>query len=232
MSTTNSVSSSSSQPHRCRHGSIIVVGISGASRSGKSTLANSLVEAFAPYAIAICQDTFWAKPVCVPTQYLMEYGATFSDNKEKVWTHDDYECTDWKALEQHVEHAAEQLQKRCKSTWPITTVGLLIVEGFQVLYDKRLLDLMDLIYHLDVDKELVIQRRTRELSAANPYPTTVQYCENLLWPMHLRYQATVVRPLGARRRVLWKTITSNEDGDEVARQVRAEVAKCIFTGKI
>jgi hypothetical protein len=71
------------------------------------------------------------------------------------------------------------------------------VEGFQILHDKRLVDMCDALFHLEVPKHEIVRRRSAPTteSAPNPHPQAVAYCERILWPTHEQYVAqSVAKP--------------------------------------
>lgn len=234
---------------------VLVVGISGASRAGKTRLANHLllaaqqhhadavvnksqqrsrhyrnddVAVTAAAAMVVRQDSFWKQPTRASVEALRKYGGTFDDIEAKeIRSDEEYACTGWNGFEQCVDSALDNLKQKCAAVADPTTspsssfVALLIVEGFQLLYSERIRRKLDLIFHLDVDRKIATDRRSAARSEFNPIPKSAWYCSNVLWPTHLRYQETIVRPLG-KQRVRWRDAN---DFDSMAELIRGEVAE-------
>jgi len=71
-----------------------------------------------------------------------------------------------------------------------------IAEGFQLLYDKRVVDILDHMFLLEIGSEECIRRRSAQRGPHNGNPLSLWKCENLLWPAHERYLESSVAPLG------------------------------------
>jgi uridine kinase len=162
---------------------VLVVAVSGPSRSGKSRLSRFLAESLTGAVTVISQDDFWFQPCEVIV------------NGKPQMSEEDPQCTGWDKLVGAVEAAREDLQRSGGG-------GFLVVEGFTVLSDQRLVDACDVIFHLDLSKEEVIARRSAPATPTcpNPHPKSLAYCEEILWPTHEAYEETVqVLGSGVRR---------------------------------
>lgn len=75
------------------------------------------------------------------------------------------------------------------STEQLPKVAILIVEGFNVLHDYRLASAADHIFHLDLPKSEMMNRRAAKPSKEkpNPNPKCRRYCEQVVWPAHIDY---------------------------------------------
>lgn len=63
-----------------------------------------------------------------------------------------------------------------------------IIEGFRCFFDPRLVELMDLMIWLEIDKQTCFERRQRTKSV----PTSVFEAD--LWPCHIEYREQVRDP--------------------------------------
>jgi len=193
------------RPRKGKAGIITVV-ISGPSRSGKSRLAQALVESLLEnmYVAAVAvegQDRHW-------TRTCMRDG---NESEEEP------QCTDWTSFVGAVTASRAKLLASlggpAKATkhrqagssvwaagqWANTTtsvsteqlpkVAILIVEGFNVLHDYRLASAADHIFHLDLPKSEMMNRRAAKPSKEkpNPNPKCRRYCEQVVWPAHIDY---------------------------------------------
>lgn len=244
--------SNETTPACCWNCPVLVVGISGASRAGKTRLANLLLahhqhenvvntksqrRRLSAACMIVRQDSFWRQATPVSVEPLREYGGNFDDDVDanrKILSDEDYACTDWIGFEKCVDNALDYLKQKCAadddqqtSSSSSAAVALLIVEGFQLLYSERIRSKLDLIFHLDIDRKLAIDRRSASLSEFNPIPKSARYCSNVLWPTHLRHQETIVRPLG-KQRVRWRDANHF---DSMAELIRGEVEERLETYK-
>jgi len=106
---------------------------------------------------------------------------------EKVDTAEEAKCTDWKRFHKAVCGA-------CTEQGPS---GMVVVEGFKVLADSQLVEMASFIFHLDLDRETLIARRTAKHIAERPNPgrTTKKYAEQCVWAAHNVYIKEYVEPL-------------------------------------
>mmetsp|Transcript_2246 Transcript_2246/g.5053 ORF Transcript_2246/g.5053 Transcript_2246/m.5053 type:complete len:243 (+) Transcript_2246:63-791(+) len=160
---------------------IVVVGITGSSRSGKSWLSKELSKCLLlPHGAVVEQDRFWRRSSIVQT----------ADGRRMV-SEDEPECTDSDAFLDAIRCAISEAQPLAGCDW-----GCVIVEGFQLLHDKRVVALLDHIFLLDLSKEELLSRRTAPWSDLNRNPANEDYCKLVVWPAHERYMQTKVQPLG------------------------------------
>ncbi|CAJ1398137.1 unnamed protein product [Effrenium voratum] len=166
-------------PSLSAHGeAAVVIGLSGATRCGKSRLAQMLAEE--PWAckslkgaVVIHQDSSWRR--CVQVQ--------LPDGTERK-SQDDPSCTD---NEKFVREIREARSRACA----------VIVEGFQLVHSAEVRELLTHIFHIDLTKEECHKRRTgRYHEQLNPNPVSAEEFEKLIWPAHERYMAESISPLG------------------------------------
>eukprot|EP00746_Dinoflagellata_sp_MGD_P160781 gnl/MRDRNA2_/MRDRNA2_87688_c0_seq1.p1 gnl/MRDRNA2_/MRDRNA2_87688_c0~~gnl/MRDRNA2_/MRDRNA2_87688_c0_seq1.p1 ORF type:complete len:240 (+),score=48.74 gnl/MRDRNA2_/MRDRNA2_87688_c0_seq1:109-720(+) len=158
-------------------GLVTAIAISGPSRSGKTRLATLLRERLgAEICTVLSQDAFWRSQ------------RTRMVNGVRKISDEEVTCTDWKAFEAAVAKLISQ-QEASGKTDVKKQKRYVIIEGFQVLHCDKTAEYFDAEFHLDIDKEEVIARRSAAASAArpNPHRKPRQYCQEILWPAHVEY---------------------------------------------
>mmetsp|Transcript_7045 Transcript_7045/g.13320 ORF Transcript_7045/g.13320 Transcript_7045/m.13320 type:complete len:308 (+) Transcript_7045:55-978(+) len=125
----------------------MVIGVSGASRSGKSYTAAVLAEALGTRAgPVISQDDFFS-------------GSVIQDGKE---TFESPRCTDWRALHQHVHQQATTIDGTQRR------YDFVIVEGFLLFHDFQMRELIDIAFHLHISAAEGKHRRCEWTSSHKP----------------------------------------------------------------
>jgi ADP-ribosylglycohydrolase/uridine kinase len=160
-------------------GQHLVIGISGASRSGKSWVAEKLVKrlGLVPEAL-IGQDAFWFKNVKVML------------DGQKVDSSEEPEGVNHEELAETIENV--------KHISPVV-----IVEGYVLLHNEEVRNLLTHIWVFEIPRDVCIERRSQKKDRKlNRTPKSVEDCENFVWPAHERYMERSVDPLGFRVRRL------------------------------
>lgn len=187
----------------------MLIGITGGTGSGKSTVANAIYKNFKQETISIImQDSYYKD------QSELTY-------EERIKTNYDHpHAFDTDLLISHLNSLlhGEAIEipiydftthNRKEETLREEPKDIIIVEGILILEDKRLRDLFDIKIYVDTDADLRILRRlTRDIeergrtleSVINQYLTVVR-------PMHLQFieptkrYADLIVPEGGRNRV-------------------------------
>ncbi len=152
---------------------VLVIGITGCSRSGKTRLANYLKTMLPTYQSSVTdievvsQDDFWYQSI----------GAS----------EECFECTAWDLF-------ALTLTDKIANMRTGEQTKILIVEGFQLLFDDRVAQLLDIKFLLELPESECIRRRCSENSSINPNPKSIGYCKDFLWPVHQEYLERYVTP--------------------------------------
>lgn len=170
----------------------VVIGLTGASRCGKSWVAKDLAEAFSlPHGCIVGQDSYWKRSMRV----------RLPDGRD-VMSDEEPACVDngkfVDAVERAITTATGQGQK------------VVIVDGFQLLHDPLIPPLLHQIWLLDLDEHECIQRRSAPRGPLNRHPMSRKQCKELLWPAHERYLQQSVAPLEAQGRILKVAAPSNK----------------------
>ena len=139
----------------------IVIGVTGASGSGKTTVSRKILENFSELSIAkIEQDSYYKDQSHLPFEERLKtnYDHPFAfdtdlliENLQKLMN---YEAIDEPVYnyEQHTR-STEVVHKEPKD--------VILVEGILILEDKRLRDLMDIKVYVDTDDDICIIRRIK-----------------------------------------------------------------------
>mmetsp|Transcript_110705 Transcript_110705/g.202938 ORF Transcript_110705/g.202938 Transcript_110705/m.202938 type:complete len:576 (-) Transcript_110705:103-1830(-) len=146
-----------------------VVGISGASHSGKSTLARNLLRMFGEKTcMVVGQDDFRLGGNQVsPDSWVQRDGCWLRD-----WETPNQ--TDWLAFCEAVRKAT-------------ATYSIVLVEGFCLLHDDAMCKLLQGFIWVETEKDTCSRRRKSYPKHWDP--TT--YFEECIWAAHLRYRAAV-----------------------------------------
>jgi len=159
--------------HRAR-----CVGITGATRCGKSWIASRLRErSVGTDCLVIAQTSYWR---CVVDVELSD-GRTVASADEPA-------CTD------HASFA------RAIDTAVASGASLVVVEGSSMLHDPRIVALLEgsPIVLVHVARAECVRRCSAAAGARNPNSQSAEECDAVTWPAHERYLARSVVPLGNR----------------------------------
>lgn len=165
---------------------MLIIGISGGTGSGKTTVVKKIVETLPANTVAVIpQDSYYNAQWDVPEEL----------RKKTNFDHPD--AFEWPLL----AHQIEELRKgnaieqptysyitctRQQETVHVEPHDVIIVEGIMALYDKKLRDLMDLKIFVDAEPDerllRVIERDIAE--RGHPLEMLIDKYRNVLKPMH------------------------------------------------
>ena len=169
----------------------ILIGIAGASGSGKTHVANSIIESFGPdKAVVIQEDSYYKDLSDIP----------FEERAERNFDHQD--AFDHDLLAKHllqllngeaVSHPIYdyKLHTRSKETKTVRPGVLIILEGILILNNPRLRELMDYRVFIDTAMDICFVRRLKrdiEERGRTEDSVTRQYTETVQ-PMYLKFIA-------------------------------------------
>lgn len=149
--------------HRGKH-KPFVIGISGASRSGKGELSGALVEKFAENGTHISQDDYFDKKLA-------------KTHKDKF---------EWSGSIRHDNMLRDVAQAIQDQKYPI-----IVIEGFRAFHDKHLVELMDLVVWIEVSKATIFQRRHDTKPLSQNSAIEAAKFDKHLWARHLGYMKEV-----------------------------------------
>ncbi|CAF9913970.1 Uridine kinase [Imshaugia aleurites] len=143
-----------------------IIGIAGSSGSGKSTLANKIVSSLAlPWVAVLSMDSFYK--VLTPEQHVLANGNQYDfDSPSSI----DFDILVERLKDLKAGRRAEipiysfEHHRRQDKTVSLYSPHVLILEGIFILYDQRILDLLDLRIFAEADADVCLGRRiTRDV---------------------------------------------------------------------
>ena len=198
----------------------ILIGITGGTGSGKSSIADAIYSSFSNECIAMIQQDMYYKD---QSHLSME---------ERIKTNYDHpKAFDNDLLIKHLNDLINGLpiekpiydfscHNRAKETVKVEPRSIIIVEGILVLEDERLRDLLDIKVYVDTDADIRILRRlVRDINERGRTVDSVvnQYLE-VVRPMHLQFTeptkryADIIVPEGGQNKVAIDILVSkNKD---------------------
>jgi len=167
----------------------LIIGIAGGSGSGKTTIAQSVVDAIGPSDVTLIQHDAY---------YRDQSGVAVEERSKVNYDHPNSLETD--LLVEHLKALAKgqvverpvydfTVHNRSTDTVTVEPHPAIIVEGILVLYESTLRDLMDLKVYVDTDADLRIARRwERDIKERGRTFDSVrdQYLDTVR-PMHLQF---------------------------------------------
>lgn len=173
----------------------LILGISGATCGGKTTIANKLIEIFTNGRV-ISQDNYFLpvdddRHVWIPELNHINFDILTSLDMDKM--HEDIEavasnstCHKDTNLSNHAELVpltSNLSRKELVEKLAQKKLRILIVEGFCIFYHKPIESLCDLKYFITLNKEECYKRRMQRVYEP---PDCPGYFENCVWPEYLR----------------------------------------------
>jgi uridine kinase len=167
----------------------LIIGIAGGSGSGKTTIAESIVDAIGPNDVTLIQhDAYYRDQTDVPVDERSKVNYDHPDSLETDLLVDHLrQLVAGRAIERPVYDFT--VHNRSADTVVVEPSPAIIVEGILVLSEPALRDLMDLKVYVDTDADLRIARRwERDIEERGRTFDSVrnQYLETVR-PMHLQF---------------------------------------------
>ena len=187
----------------------ILIGITGGTGSGKSTIADALYSNFSKDCIAMIQQDMYYKD---QSHLSME---------ERVKTNYDHPMAfDNDLLVEHLKALinGKSIEKpsydftvhnRSKETAIVESRDIILVEGILILEDPRIRELLDIKVYVDTDADIRILRRlVRDINErGRTVESVVDQYLNIVRPMHLQFTepskkyADIIMPEGGQNEV-------------------------------
>lgn len=169
-------------------GSPLIIGISGGTGSGKTTLAKKIQSSLVPNVVLMEQDCYYKDLSHLPVE---ERAKTNFDHPNSIDF--DYFCHDIQTLKQ-----GDSIQKpiysfsshtRTSDTTEVTSADIIIVEGILIFSEERLRDLFDLKIYVQTDDDVRILRRIqRDIDErGRDFESIYQQYLSTVKPMHNQF---------------------------------------------
>ncbi|GLC32872.1 uridine kinase [Clostridium omnivorum] len=195
----------------------ILIGITGGTGSGKSTIAKEIYKKFGEQCIAMIeQDSY----------YKDQSNLSFEDRVKINYDHPD--AFDTRLLVEHLNKLLNgqaidkpsydfEVHNRKAETTRVEPREIIIVEGILVLEELEIRDLLDIKIYVDTDADVrIIRRLIRDINERGRTVDSVinQYL-NVVRPMHMQFieptkrYADIIIPEGGHNKVAIDMIVAN-----------------------
>ncbi len=169
-------------------GKTVVIGVSGGSASGKTTVANRIKEAFEDRVELLSQDFYYLPydDLSFEERVKLNYDHPNAFDTERL-IQDIRELKEGKAIERPVYSYTEYT--RLSETVTVMPAKVIVVEGFMIFENTSLRELMDIKIFVDTDAdERLIRRIIRDVSERGRTLESVinQYIDSVK-PMHEQF---------------------------------------------
>ncbi|WP_419959080.1 uridine kinase [Psychrobacillus sp. BM2] len=187
----------------------LIIGITGGSGSGKTSVTNAISEVFKNHSVVVIQQDFYYKD-----QSHLKFEERLNTNYDHPLAFDNdlllehiHNLLDNKAIEKPVYDYAKHT--RSSETIKIEPKDVIILEGILVLEDERLRNMMNIKLFVDTDADLrIIRRVLRDINErGRTVDSVVDQYLNVVRPMHNQFieptkkYADVIIPEGGQNEV-------------------------------
>ncbi|WP_144564128.1 uridine kinase [Neobacillus bataviensis] len=187
----------------------VVIGVTGGSGSGKTSVTNAIYESLKDLSILVLQQDYYYKD---------QHNVPF---EERLKTNYDHPLAfDNDLLIEHIEKLLRyeaidkpvydySIHTRSDQVIPVEPKEVIILEGILVLEDERLRNLMDIKLYVDTDADLrIIRRLERDISErGRTFDSVIAQYLNVVRPMHNQFieptkrYADIIIPEGGQNHV-------------------------------
>lgn len=187
----------------------IIIGISGASASGKSLLANTIVnEIGSEEVVVISEDSY----------YKDQSHLTFEERAKINYDHPS--AFDHELLVNHLKSLQKleeikipvydhNLHIRKKETRHIGQHRIIVLEGILLFSESKVRDMMDIKIYMDTPLDICLIRRLRRdiMERSRSFESVIQQYESTVRPMYQRFIeptkafADIIVPRGGENRI-------------------------------
>ncbi|MFH1723942.1 MAG: uridine kinase [Elusimicrobiota bacterium] len=195
----------------------LLIGISGGSASGKTSLARFLKEGLGDKAVIVCQDWY----------YEDNGGLTPEQSKELNFDHPSAIESSLFRKQLDVLMRGRPIEAplydyashtRARETRTVASAPVVIVDGLFVLCDKRLLRRLDLSVYVEVpDDERLLRRVRRDVEERRvDLEETLRLYERFVRPMHKKH----IQPASRNATWRWHQLEDRRFRHELLRDIK------------
>ena len=194
----------------------IVIGVTGGSGSGKTSVSRAILDKFTEVSILLLEQDFYYKD-----QSNLPFEERLKTNYDHPFAFDtDLFIKDLQKLIQYesIEQPVYDYSKHTRSDQVIhrEPKEVIIVEGILILEDKRLRDLMDIKVYVDTDDDIrIIRRIKRDMeSRGRTLDSVIHQYLTVVKPMHQQFIeptkkfADIIIPEGGQNQVAIDLMTT------------------------
>lgn len=194
----------------------IVIGVTGGSGSGKTSVSRAIFEKFSDVAVLLLeQDYYYKDQSDIPFEERLKvnYDHPLAFDND-LFISDLEKLLRWESIEQPVYNYKEYT--RSKETIHREPKDVIIVEGILILEDKRLRDLMDIKVYVDTDDDIrIIRRIKRDVGErGRTLDSVIEQYLTVVKPMHEQFiepskkYADIIIPEGGENQVAIDLMTT------------------------
>lgn len=194
----------------------IVIGVTGGSGSGKTTVSRTIFEKFSDLSILLLeQDYYYKDQSHLPFEERLKtnYDHPFAFDNDRFIS-DLESLIAYKSIDQPVYDYAKHT--RSDQTIHREPKEVIIVEGILILEDERLRELMDIKVYVDTDDDIrIIRRIKRDIEErGRTLDSVIQQYLSVVKPMHHQFVeptkkfADIIIPEGGKNQVAIDLMTT------------------------
>ncbi|MFJ5715467.1 uridine kinase [Neobacillus sp. NPDC093127] len=187
----------------------VVIGVTGGSGSGKTSVTKAIYESLKDHSILVLeQDYYYKDQSDLPFEERLQtnYDHPLAFDNDLLIEHIE-KLLRYEAIEKPVYDYS--IHTRSENVIPVEPQDVIILEGILVLEDERLRDLMDIKLYVDTDADLrIIRRLTRDIKErGRSFDSVIDQYLNVVRPMHNQFieptkrYADVIIPEGGQNHV-------------------------------
>lgn len=188
---------------------LMIIGISGATASGKSLLANTIVRELGSDQVAvISEDSYYKDLSGMPLEERAKVNFDHPDalDHELLYQHL-LQLQQWKSVE--VPLYDHTLHQRRRETCSIGQHRIIVLEGILLFVEKQLRELMDIRIFMDTPLDICLLRRVRRdtVERGRSLESVLEQYEKTVRPMYLQFiepskrYADIIVPRGGENRI-------------------------------
>jgi uridine kinase len=189
---------------------VVVIGIAGASASGKSSLATAIVDEFSSQEVIVISEDSYYK--CQDHMSMSERVKTNYDHPD-AFDHDLLisqvsNLVNGKKVDVPVYNHSQHTRDRSKTT-PMMPAHIIVLEGILLFCDSKMRELMDIKIYVDTDLDLCLLRRLSRdvVTRGRTIESFMSQYQETVRPMFLKFiepskrYADIIVPTGGKNKV-------------------------------